>query len=229
MGISATKQLQLHRMGIPRWVHRSEMVAQARNVVAQWRLLAHQVAQCRACALCETRTHPVFGVGDPNASVCVIGEAPGFYEDQQGEPFVGRAGQLLNAMLASVGFSRASVYIANVLKCRPPNNRDPLPEEVQVCSVFLQAQLKLLNPRLIVALGRHAAQALLFGPAVTSMMPPLRALRGHWHNSALDTVDCPVRVSYHPAFLLRNPGEKKHAYQDWRDVSDFILYKKNEK
>ncbi|MGH7187331.1 MAG: uracil-DNA glycosylase, partial [Pseudomonadota bacterium] len=164
------------------------------------------VAGCRRCDLHRTRTQTVFGVGNPHPEWLIIGEAPGADEDRQGEPFVGRAGQLLNAMLAAIGLCREEVYIANILKCRPPQNRDPRPEEVACCEPYLRRQVALLAPRIILAVGRIAAQNLL---AITT---PIGKMRGQVY--ALGALGVPVVVTYHPAYLLRSPTEKRKAWQD---------------
>ena len=171
-----------------------------------WTALRETVAACRLCGLCETRTQTVFGVGDTSARWMFIGEAPGADEDRQGEPFVGRAGQLLTSMIRATGLTRESVYIANVLKCRPPGNRDPKAEEAAACRAYLDRQVELVNPTLVVAVGRVAAQALL-GTDV-----PLAKLRGRVH--ALGAARRPLVVVYHPAYLLRSPGEKRKAWLD---------------
>jgi DNA polymerase len=171
-----------------------------------WSALRERVAVCTRCELHSTRTQTVFGVGSPTARWMFIGEAPGAEEDRQGEPFVGRAGQLLTSMLKALGFARDDVYIANVLKCRPPGNRDPRPEEARCCRDYLERQIELVAPTLIVAVGRVAAQNLLG----TDM--PLAKLRGTVH--ALGDRRRPVLVTYHPAYLLRSPGEKRKAWQD---------------
>jgi DNA polymerase len=171
-----------------------------------WSALRERVAACTRCELHSTRTQTVFGVGSPTARWMFIGEAPGAEEDRQGEPFVGRAGQLLTSMLKALGFAREDVYIANVLKCRPPGNRDPRPEEARCCRDYLERQIELVAPALIVAIGRIAAQNLLG----TDM--PLAKLRGTVH--ALGPGRRPVLVTYHPAYLLRSPGEKRKAWQD---------------
>ena len=168
--------------------------------------LAATVAGCRRCALHAGRTQTVFGVGDAHARCMVVGEAPGRDEDAQGEPFVGRAGRLLNAMLKALGFAREEVYIANIVKCRPPQNRDPRPEEVAACAAYLRRQIELVAPALILAVGRVAAQNLLG----SSM--PIGKLRGREHRYAETGV--PVVVTYHPAYLLRSPLEKRKAWQD---------------
>jgi DNA polymerase len=169
-----------------------------------WEALADAVRACTKCALHATRTQTVFGVGKRRAQWMFVGEAPGADEDAQGEPFVGRAGQLLNAMLFAIGLKREEVYIANVLKCRPPGNRDPLPEEVEHCEPYLIRQIELIAPRLIVALGRHAAHSLL----KTEL--PLARLRGQ----RLSYHGTPLIVTYHPAYLLRSPADKRKAWED---------------
>jgi uracil-DNA glycosylase len=178
---------------------------------ALWQALREEVGVCTRCAeLARTRTQTVFGVGDTRAELLVIGEAPGADEDRQGEPFVGRAGQLLNSMLRAMGHPRETVYIANVLKCRPPGNRDPKPEESANCRPFLQRQLELLRPLLILAVGRIAAQNLL------QTDTPIGRLRGQVHRFGAEAV--PLIVTYHPAYLLRSPGEKRKAWIDLKFV-----------
>ena len=171
-----------------------------------WQQLKGAVSQCIACELHETRKNTVFGVGNEQAAWMVIGEAPGADEDRQGEPFVGKAGQLLNNMLLAVGLKREQVYIANILKCRPPNNRDPRPEEVVKCEPFLKRQVELVNPKIILAVGRIAAHNLLKTDV------SLSKLRGKIYKYG--EFDTPLIVTYHPAFLLRSPGEKRKAWQD---------------
>jgi len=166
--------------------------------------LARQAADCHRCPLAEGRSHVVFGSGNPHADLVFIGEAPGQEEDRQGLPFVGRAGKLLERMLAALGLSRDQVYIMNTIKCRPPNNRDPKPEEVEACNPWFEQQLALLKPRVICLLGRVAAQTVLQTDA------PLGALRGRWHEH--DGI--PVRVTYHPAYLLRSPAQKAKSWED---------------
>jgi uracil-DNA glycosylase len=172
----------------------------------EWEPLREAVAACTACELCRTRTQTVFGVGNTRAEWLVIGEAPGAEEDRQGEPFVGRAGQLLNAMLLAIGLPRETVFIANVLKCRPPGNRDPKPEEVSRCLPFLAAQIALLKPKIMLAVGRIAAQNLLATDA------PLARLRGKVHR--FGDADTPLVITYHPAYLLRTPADKRKAWED---------------
>ncbi|MBK8959114.1 MAG: uracil-DNA glycosylase [Proteobacteria bacterium] len=173
-----------------------------------WPDLAACVAECTRCELSRTRTQTVFGVGDRQARWMVIGEAPGAEEDKRGEPFVGRAGQLLNAMLAAIGLARESVYIANILKCRPPQNRDPKADEVLACRDYLDRQIDLIQPTLILAVGRIAAQNLL------EVDTPIGRMRGQLHHYGQRSI--PVVVTYHPAYLLRSPGEKRKAWDDLR-------------
>jgi uracil-DNA glycosylase len=172
---------------------------------AGWAELERAVKSCTLCPLHKTRTQGVFGVGNRNAQWMVIGEAPGADEDRQGEPFVGRAGQLLNSMLKAIGLKREQVFIANILKSRPPNNRDPRPEEVQACIPYLFRQIELVNPQLILCVGRIAAQTLL--ETDTS----IGKLRGQLHRIAGNR---PMVVTYHPAYLLRSPGEKRKSWAD---------------
>lgn len=170
--------------------------------------LEKMVSTCTKCPLCDGRTRAVFGEGDPRAKIVFVGEAPGKNEDLEGKPFVGRAGQLLTKILASVGFTREEVYIANVLKCRPPKNRDPKEEEVMACKPYLKRQIELLNPALICALGRVAAQNLLETNAALSV------LRKNIHfYEGVKTL-----VTYHPAALLRNPNLKRPAWEDIQEA-----------
>jgi uracil-DNA glycosylase family 4 len=169
-----------------------------------WDGLEAKVTACTACPLHQSRTQTVFGVGNRLAEWMFIGEAPGEQEDLQGEPFVGRAGQLLNEMFRAIGLQREAVYIANVLKCRPPRNRDPAPEEAAACEGYLKAQLALVRPRIIVAVGRIAAQNLL------KTSTPIGKLRGQVHNYE----HIPLVVTYHPAYLLRSQTEKRRAWED---------------
>ena len=181
-------------------------VATGAEGTLDWDPLRAMVAACTRCALHESRTQTVFGVGNPRARWMFIGEAPGAEEDKRGEPFVGRAGQLLTSMLKAVGFQRQDVYIANVLKCRPPGNRDPKPDEAVQCRGYLERQIELVSPTLIVAVGRIAAQNLL------ATDTSLARLRGTVH--ALGSRGWPLVVTYHPAYLLRSPSEKRKAWQD---------------
>lgn len=180
----------------------------------EWKELQTTVSACTACGLEKTRTQTVFGTGNRNAKLMVIGEAPGFHEDQKGEPFVGRAGQLLNAMLEAIGLDRSQVYIANILKCRPPANRDPLPEEVALCTPFLTRQIALIKPALLLAVGRIAAQYLLNTQAA------LGQLRGKIHRYG--HLDTPLIVTYHPAYLLRTPRDKSKAFKDLSLASQIL-------
>jgi DNA polymerase len=181
-------------------------VAPGVEATLDWEPLRAMVSSCTRCSLHETRTQTVFGVGNRSAKWMFIGEAPGADEDRQGEPFVGRAGQLLTSMLRAMGFARGDVYIANVLKCRPPGNRDPKPEEAGQCRGYLERQIELVEPTLIVAVGRIAAQNLLATDTA------LARLRGRVHS--LGARGWPLIVTYHPAYLLRSPGEKRKAWQD---------------
>ncbi len=217
----------LEAMGIQRWVRRTVAPGPAPAVAATsapaaaepaapipqtdddavvWSALEAQVSGCTLCALHRTRTQTVFGVGDRRAGWMLVGEAPGAEEDRQGEPFVGPAGKLLDEMLRAAGLDRQRVFIANVLKCRPPSNRDPAVEEIAACAPYLRRQIELVAPRVILAVGRIAAQHLL-GSELT-----LGRLRGRVH--ALDWCDAPVIVTYHPAYLLRSPAQKRKSWDD---------------
>lgn len=210
----------LKAMGIETWLLRNPEQQQLRpTAVPQdetqviWETLERCVKECISCPLHKTRTQTVFGVGNKQADLLIIGEAPGANEDAQGEPFVGRAGSLLNEMLASIGLSRENVFIANILKCRPPNNRDPQPEEVSECIDYLLKQISLLKPKLILAVGRISAQNLL------NRSEPLSQLRNHLHHYH----NIPVIATYHPAFLLRSPEQKRQAYQDLLNVRKYLM------
>jgi uracil-DNA glycosylase len=210
------RQQYLAAIGIDLWVPRAARAQPAAAVsaslapppaadAAAWEALRTQVLQCTKCPLHLTRTQGVFGVGPKRADWLVIGEAPGAEEDRRGEPFVGAAGQLLDAMLRAIGLDRATnVYIANMLKSRPPGNRDPKPEEIAACLPYLQRQIELLRPKIMLAVGRIAAQSLLGTQA------PLGRLRGEVHRFG----DTPLVVTYHPAYLLRTPAEKRKAWED---------------
>lgn len=207
----------LKAMGIQPWILRNthpEALSMTRNQddSAVWAELEKCVKNCILCPLHKTRTQTVFGVGNQQAELLIIGEAPGAQEDQQGEPFVGRAGSLLNEMLAAIGLSREQVFIANILKCRPPNNRDPQPEEVSHCIDYLTQQIALLKPKLILTVGRISAQNLLNR---TESLGQLRNHLYHYH-------DIPVIVTYHPAYLLRSPRQKRQAYQDLLKVREYL-------
>lgn len=229
MSTAARRHAALSAMGVTTWVSRSGAApaeeaapraaeaaatalvpspAQTADAVAcpDWDSLAAAVAACQRCELHRGRTQTVFGVGARDARWMIVGEAPGQEEDRKGEPFVGRAGQLLNSMLGALGLRREQVYIANILKCRPPNNRDPRPEEVACCEGYLQRQIALVNPTLILCVGRVAAQNLL------KTQTPLGKLRGQRH--VYGSQQTPVVVTYHPAYLLRTPADKRRAWQD---------------
>ena len=204
------RDVYLDAMGITRWLPRGatppDAGAGVEVPVMDWQTLQRTVSECRLCELHRSRIQAVFGVGNPAADWMIVGEAPGAEEDRLGEPFVGRAGQLLDAMLAGLGLSRASVYIANVLKCRPPNNRDPRPEEADSCAPYLDRQIGLVAPKIVLAVGRVAAQRLL------CIDSALGRMRGTVHQYGADAV--PVVVTYHPAYLLRRPAEKARAWED---------------
>lgn len=231
-----TRQRYLHAIGIERWRVRdasavpgsppspvfgsasleSAESTQTGSSVARltWEELAALVAGCRACGLCETRTQSVFGVGNRTAELMVIGEAPGAEEDRKGEPFVGRAGRLLDAMLHAIGLQRSQVFIANVLKCRPPGNRDPRPDETEACWPFLERQVELIAPRVILSVGRISAQSLL------DSSQPVGRLRARVHQFGKRQI--PLVVSYHPAYLLRSPEEKAKAWKDLQTVASLL-------
>ena len=210
MSVQARQLAILEAMGVAAYLPRGQAGAvpaptEAAHLDAPaWDEIAAAVRDCRLCGLCETRTQTVFGVGNRSARLMVVGEAPGAEEDRQGEPFVGRAGLLLNAMLRAAGFERGEVFIANVLKCRPPNNRDPSDQEAERCLPYLRRQIELVDPQAILCVGRIAAQRLL------DTDTPIGKLRGRVHR--LD--GRPVVVTYHPAYLLRSPGEKRKSWED---------------
>ena len=205
------RRAYLDAIGIDVWVPRDDpepeiaaAAASAPAVGMDWAQLNAAVAGCTRCPLHTSRTQTVFGVGDPRADWMIIGEAPGAEEDRRGEPFVGRAGKLLDEMLRAVGLARGDVFIANVLKCRPPNNRDPRPDEATACRGYLDRQIELIQPKIILAVGRIAAQQLL------ATDTPVGRLRGTVHELA----GVPLVVTYHPAYLLRSPGQKRKAWSD---------------
>jgi uracil-DNA glycosylase family 4 len=229
MSDNVTKMYYLDAMGIQVWQRRGLVEPATETVAAagpkapvspaalqvgtmDWSALAQAVSQCQRCALHKTRTQTVFGVGSHDARWVFVGEAPGAEEDRQGEPFVGRAGQLLNAMLFALNLQRDEVYIANVLKCRPPENRDPRPEEVEQCEPYLQRQIELIQPSVIVALGRHAAHSLL---KTELALGKLRGTRHEYHGT-------PLVVTYHPAYLLRSPREKAKAWADLKLAQSIV-------
>ncbi len=225
MKTSARHAQYLEALGIDLWVPRGAAAGMPEEAVASeapaprgtdgsadadaqaWAQLREEVRTCTRCPLHESRTQAVFGVGNTHAEWMVIGEAPGAEEDRRGEPFVGRAGQLLDAMLHSIGLSReTNVYIANILKSRPPGNRDPRPEEIAACLPYLHRQIDLVRPRLLLAVGRIAAQTLLATEA------SLGRLRGQVYRFGEHNV--PLVVTYHPAYLLRTPAAKRKAWED---------------
>jgi uracil-DNA glycosylase family 4 len=224
--VPSPQRLQyLEALGIDSFVPRyaplplvaADAVAAPRTEVLSpdWAPLQAEVSVCVKCALHKTRTRTVFGVGNPHADWLVIGEAPGAEEDRQGEPFVGAAGKLLDAMLQAIGLSRAqNVFVANMLKCRPPGNRDPKPEEVSSCMPYLLRQIAAIKPKLILAVGRISAQNLL------ATAVPLGRLRGRVHQ--FGPMATPLIVTYHPAYLLRSPGEKRKAWDDLKFARDYF-------
>ena len=181
------------------------------------RMVRDDLGDCQRCKLAKTRNKIVFGVGDENAPLMFVGEAPGANEDRQGEPFVGRAGQLLDKMIVAMGWPREQVYIANVLKCRPPANRDPTPDEVEVCEPFLARQIDAIGPRVIVTLGKPAAHLLLRSTA------PISSLRGSWKEYR----GTPLMPTFHPAYLLREPARKREAWSDLKQVIAFLAREGN--
>lgn len=191
----------------------SNQVVSSKDIsLLDWQSLQQVVSQCQLCELHATRTQTVFGVGNQNADLLIIGEAPGADEDRLGEPFVGRAGKLLDAMLRAIQLDRQQVYIANVLKCRPPQNRDPHTSEIICCDPYLQRQIALVQPKIILALGRIAAHHLLFTQS------SLGSLRGRMHSYN----GIPLMVTYHPAYLLRTPADKGKAWQDLLQTNKYI-------
>jgi DNA polymerase len=203
------RRAYLEAMGIDIWVPRdaSEPSADTSAEPAEgldWPALRDCVANCTRCELSASRTNTVFGVGNPEADWLIVGEAPGAEEDRRGEPFVGRAGQLLDQMLLAIGQSRDTVFIANILKCRPPNNRDPKPSEAAACRDYLERQIELIQPRIILAVGKIAAQNLLGSD------DPVGRMRGRPH----ELNGIPLVVTYHPAYLLRSPSQKTKSWSD---------------
>jgi len=216
---SAVRDEYLAALGLTAWTLRGKespllgtaapdptRAGETREAGADWPQLRSRVAACTRCSLSSTRTQTVFGVGNQQAEWLIVGEAPGAEEDRTGEPFVGRAGQLLNSMLRAVGLAREQVYIANVLKCRPPGNRDPILSETVECLPYLEQQIALLKPKIMLAVGRIAAQNLLRTDKT------LGSLRQQKHRFGISQV--PLVVTYHPAYLLRTPADKRKAWED---------------
>jgi len=221
MNLTTERQYYLQTMGIDIFCSRDTGKAGLTNIhslsvnpdnlsstedLSHWDELRAQVAACKRCDLHQDRTQTVFGIGDTDADWLIIGEAPGVEEDRKGEPFVGRAGKLLNAMLLAIGLEREQVFIANILKCRPPQNRDPRVEEVLACEPYLKKQIEWIRPKIILALGRVAAQNLL------KVETPIGRMRGQCYEYPDPRL--PVVVTYHPAYLLRSPREKRKSWQD---------------
>ncbi len=202
----ASRSAYLRAMQVDSWTLRRPSCEPAAPRVDDWTGLEGEVAVCERCGLCRGRTQTVFGVGDRAADWFVIGEAPGAEEDLKGEPFVGRAGRLLNEMLRAIGLARERVFIANVLKCRPPGNRDPAAAETAACLPYLERQIALVRPKILLVVGRIAAQSLL------ASVEPIARLRGRVHGFGPERV--PLVVTYHPAYLLRSPAEKRKAWED---------------
>jgi uracil-DNA glycosylase family 4 len=210
------RRAYLQAMGIDVWLPRgatepadfvtpAALAAEASAVEnLDWSELQQCVATCSRCELAQSRRQTVFGVGNQDAEWMIVGEAPGAEEDRRGEPFVGRAGQMLDEMLRAIGQSRNSVFIANTLKCRPPNNRDPKPAEAAACRDYLNRQIALVQPKVILAVGKIAAQNLL------GRDDPVGRMRGRGH----DLNGIPLVVTYHPAYLLRSPSQKSKSWSD---------------
>jgi uracil-DNA glycosylase len=222
----ASQQSYLKAMGVESWVSTRDFasvsvedsnvqpVCEKQKNEAEWLTLAETVKGCQQCGLCQSRTQTVFGVGDRQADCMVIGEAPGVDEDRQGEPFVGKAGKLLNEMLKAIGLSREQVFIANILKCRPPNNRDPVKQEVASCEKYLQQQIALIQPKVILSVGRISAQNLLKKDVSVGK---LRGL------NSFPKLNIPVVVTYHPAYLLRTPAQKRAAWSDLKLLQQLLI------
>jgi DNA polymerase len=199
------------------YIHNTQISSEKKNTInenmeiGELEKFHQQIKNCKLCELGATRTNFVFGSGNPEAKIIFVGEAPGRDEDLQGKPFVGRAGQLLTMMLRAIGLKRDDVFIANVLKCRPPNNRDPKPDEIDKCEPYLLKQIEIISPSVIVALGRFSAASLLRTNAALGEMRKM----DHTYN------DVPLIVTYHPAALLRNPQWKKSAWEDLKKIATY--------
>ena len=201
-------------LGIDAYQLRKASISPDPNQESDWPMIESQVSNCKKCSLHKGRNNTVFGDGNRNSDWFFIGEAPGKDEDLQGKPFVGRAGRLLTEVIFSMGLSREDVFIANILKCRPPDNRDPEPDEVQQCFPYLEKQIALVKPKIIVAVGRIAAHSLLG----TDL--PMGKLRGKIHGFGPSEI--PTLIIYHPAYLLRSPSQKKKVWEDLQLVNDFL-------
>ena len=201
------RQQELKNPGVP--AEQNSTISPDKTLAA----VMQELGDCRRCDLSRTRTNLVFGQGNPNAELMFVGEAPGRDEDQQGVPFVGRAGQLLTKIIAAMGKTRDQVYIANILKCRPPENRNPNPDEIKICSPFLRAQIEAIQPKVICALGTFAAQTML------NTDTSIGRLRGRTHS--LDEA-CVLVPTYHPAYLLRSPGKKKEVWDDMQMIMKLL-------
>jgi len=212
----------LQAMEIPVWINKTTQQENPSPQTAisvndlNWEQLADRVKQCQQCELSRSRQQTVFGTGDLQAELMIIGEAPGAEEDRQGQPFVGRAGQFLTNMLQAIGLDRTQVYIANILKCRPPSNRDPQPTEVIACSDYLNRQIALIQPRLILSVGGVSAKNLL------QTDQPVGRLRGKIHQYKATQTD--LIVTYHPAYLLRRPEEKSKTWKDLQQVMSHLSH-----
>ena len=200
------------RLPISRASSAAPLSGEAAERASELAALATAAAGCTRCRLSEGRTKVVFGTGNPAADLMFVGEGPGAEEDRQGLPFVGAAGELLNRIIKAIEMTRDEVYIANVVKCRPPGNRDPQPDEVAACRGYLDKQIDLVRPRVLVALGRVAAQTLLGNAS------PIGRMRGQWFK----VLGIPTMVTYHPAALLRNPALKRPTWEDMQQVRDFL-------
>ena len=189
-------------------ITRSSLNERTQRQVHTLETVWNKIQGCQRCKLHSGRTHIVFGAGNPHADLVFVGEGPGYYEDQQGKPFVGKAGELLTRIIEAIGLRREDVYITNIVKCRPPNNRDPEPDEIAMCEPFLLQQLEIIQPKIICALGRCAAQTLL------KTTTPISRLRGRFH----DYHGIKLMPTYHPAYLLRNPQNKRLVWEDMQMV-----------
>jgi uracil-DNA glycosylase len=208
-----SSQEYLRHMGITTWQERKKNTST--NNHDSWSRLFEEISQCHLCPLHQSRTHTVFGEGSSSADLLLIGEAPGAQEDLEGKPFVGRAGKLLASIRQALGLNEFSIFITNILKCRPPQNREPSPSEVTCCTPYLKQQIFCLKPKLIVALGRISAHFLL------NTSVPLHRLRMQKHR--YEDQNIPLVVTYHPAYLLRSPQDKSKSYEDWLWIKQLLI------